>query len=136
MTIIPIEPLFISESTLTMGLDDYAAHISGAQFVPSSSTVTWKGAKRGSAFSRQTSPTWALTLNYAQDWESASSLSKYLLAHEGESITIELAPIDGGQAFEAEVIITPGAIGGEVDSFGTTSVTLGVLGAPDMVIGG
>lgn len=133
MPIIPIEPLFLSESTLTVGLDDYAAHISGAQFVPSSSTVIWKGSKRGSAFSRQTAPTWVLTLNYAQDWESLSSLSKYLLAHEGETVTMTLAPVDGGQAFEAEVIITPGAIGGEIDTFGTTSVTLGVLGAPDMV---
>ena len=133
MAALPIEPLFLSESKLTIGLDDYAAHISGAQFVPSSSTVTWKGLKRGSKFTRQTAPTWALTLNYAQDWESAASLSQYLLAHEGETVPMTLEPVDGGQAFTADIVITSGAIGGEVDTFGTTSVTLGVDGEPALV---
>lgn len=132
MATIPIQPLFLSASELTIGADDYAAHISGAQFVPSSSTVTWKGSKPGATFSRQTAATWTLTLNYAQDWESASSLSQYLLANEGSTVEVTLAPVDGGQAFTADVIITPGAIGGEVDQFGTTSVTLGVDGAPEL----
>lgn len=130
---IAIAPLFMSASTLTIGLDDYAAHISGAQFVPSSSAVTWKGLKPGATFTQQTSATWALTLNYAQDWETANSLSQYLLAHEGETVEMTLAPVDGGQAFSASVVITPGAIGGDVDTFGTTSVTLGVLGKPELV---
>lgn len=133
MPTIAIAPLFMSASTLTIGLDDYAAHISGAQFVPSSSSVNWKGLKPGATFTQQTAATWALTLNYAQDWETPNSLSQYLLAHEGETVEIELAPVDGGQAFEASVVITPGAIGGDVDTFGATSVTLGVLGKPELV---
>lgn len=134
MTIVPIKPLFLSESKLTVGLDDYAAHISGAKLVPSSSTVTWKGLKPGSAFSQQTIATWVLTINYAQDWESASSLSQYLLAHEGETVEMTLEPTDGGQAFTVQVTITPGAIGGDVDTFAAESVTLGVLGKPVKVV--
>lgn len=133
MATIPIEPLFLSESTLTFGLDDYAAHISGAKFVPTSSTVVWKGLKRGSKFTRQTAPTWALTLSYAQDWESAASLSRYLLEHEGETVEVTFEPIDGGQAFTADIIITPGAIGGDIDTFAGESVTLGVDGDPTLV---
>jgi hypothetical protein len=133
MPLLAIEPLFLSESTLTIGLNDYAAHISGAMFVPSSSAVTFKGLKAGASFTRQTTPTWALTLNYAQDWESAASLSQYLLENSGDTVEMTLAPIDGGQAFTATVTVTPGNIGGEIDTFATTSVTLGVLGQPAKV---
>lgn len=129
--VIPIEPVFMDAADMTLGGDDYAAHISGASFVPATSTVTWTGAKPGSSFSRNARATWVCTINLAQDWESEKSLSQYLHDHEGEVVPITLAPVSGGKAFTADVIIVPGTIGAEVNQFGTSSVSLGVNGRPE-----
>ena len=42
-------------------------------------------------------------------------------------------PKNGGPSFSADVVITPGAIGGAVNAFATTSVTLGCNGKPVLV---
>ena len=129
--VIPIEPVFMDAADMTLGGDDYAAHISGASFVPTTSTVTWTGAKPTSSFSRQGRATWVCTINYAQDWESAKSLSQFLHDNEGEVLPLTLAPVSGGKAFLAEITIAPGTIGAEINQFGTSSVTLGVNGRPE-----
>lgn len=128
---IPIEPLFMDAADLNIEGDDYAAAISGASFVPTTSTVNWTGAKPGATFTRQTRATWALNLNYAQDWESAKSLSQYLHANEGKEVTLTLAPVSDGRSFTAKVIIAPGTIGAEINQFGTSSISLGVNGRPE-----
>lgn len=134
MATIDIDPLFVDASDLTIGDDDYAAHISGAQCVPSSSQVTWTGSKPGAVFTRQTRSTWVLTINYAQDWESAKSLSKYLHDNEGETVDITVTPVSDGQAFTVSVNIAPGSIGGEINQFGTSTVSLGCNGRPEYVV--
>ena len=131
MPTIPIEPLFMDAADLNIDGDDYAAHISGASFVPTTSQVNWTGAKPGAVFTRQTRATWVLNLNFGQDWESAESLSQYLHDNEGEVKPITLAPVSGGKSFTADVVIAPGTIGAEINTFGVSTVALGVQGRPE-----
>ena len=135
MPVIAVDPIMMGSAKLTLGANDYEGHVSSAMFTPANNTpVVWKGLTASSVFSFGTKATWTLDLEYAQDWETADSLSKYLLANEGTVVAAVFEPVDGGQAYEADVIITPGAIGGAVDSVATGTVSLGVKGKPAPVV--
>jgi hypothetical protein len=59
------------------------------------------------------------------------SLSLYLLNNEGEEKCLVFSPLAGkGLVFAVRVVLTPGAIGGAIGSYGTASVTLPVRGRP------
>lgn len=126
-----VNPLFMSDVDMTFGADDYAGHLSSVTLTPQSSTVTWKGLKKGSSFSRATTPTWTANLEGAQDW-GPDGFSRYLYEHEGETVDVTLTPRAGGPVFSVSLIITPGAIGGAVDAYATQSVTLGIDGRPEL----
>lgn len=114
------------------GTGDFEKHVSQVQFDPSSSVQTWKGLTPTSVFSAGTAATWTCTLSYAQDWETTNSLSKFLYDNEGEEIDVLFEPVSGGQGWEATIIVAPGSIGGTVDSYATATVTLGVVGRPEL----
>jgi hypothetical protein len=126
MPILEVQPLVLKDVELLIGgLDDFRKHVSGVTFTPSSSQTTWSGLGLNT-HTDSGIPTWTVTLDYVQDWTSTTSLSAYLFEHEGETVAIEFTPTDGvGPAFTANVSIVPGAIGGTVNAFATTSVTLG-----------
>lgn len=126
----PFNPLYMTESVLTIGATDFAAEISGARLIPTSSSATWKGLKAGSSFTKAGLATWAMSVNLGQDHELASSLSTYLFLHEGEEITFTLEPIDGGTGFSGKLIVQAAEIGGDVDTFGTATVSMPVQGKP------
>ena len=128
----PFSPLYMTESTLTLGTTatDFAAEISGARLVPTSSSASWKGLKPGSVFTKAGLATWVLTVNCGQDHELATSLSTYLYEHEGEEVPFVLEPVDGGTGFNGLCIVQAGEIGGDVDTFGTATVTMPVQGKP------
>lgn len=126
----PFNPLYMTESVLTIGATDFAAEISGARLVPTSSSATWKGLKAGSTFTKAGLATWALTVNLGQDHELAGSLSTYLYTHEGEEIEFTLEPVEGGTGFAGKLIVQAAEIGGDIDSFGTATVSLPVQGKP------
>ena len=131
MVDIVVNPIFMGSASLLLGTDGYQAHVSSAVFTPGNNTpVVWKGLDPTSVFSFGQKATWTLDLEYAQDWETANSLSLYLLANEGDTIAAVLEPVNGGQGYTADVIITPGAIGGAVDTVAVGSVSLGVKGRP------
>lgn len=129
-----VSPIVLTDVLLTVGADNYQAHVSQVEFTPTSSNVTWKGLTPAANFTFGTTATWTVTLAYAQDWETADSLSGYLFDNEGETVSVVFAPKNGGQAFEADVIITPGAIGGTVDTVAVATVTLGVKGKPTRAV--
>lgn len=135
MASIAVQPFVLRDCTLAIGADNYEAHVSQVQFDPSASTQTWKGLTPTAVFTDSTTATWTCTLAYAQDWVTADSLSQYLHEHEGESVAATFVPKVGtGQpSVTATLIITPGSIGGTVDSFATATVTLGVSGKPTIV---
>lgn len=129
---IAVQPRTFKNCNLAIGEDQYQSHVSAATFIPSATEVVWKGASEGAVFTDMTRASWKLQLDYAQDWETADALSRYLHEHEGEIVPVEFQPVDGGAAFTAMVIITPGPAGGTVDATMTGSVTLGVQGKPNL----
>ena len=130
MTVIAVQPFILRDVDLLIGADNYEAHVSSVRFEPSSSTVTWKGLTPAAKFSAQTSAEWTCVLTLAQDWETANSLASYLLANEGESVDVTFRPVSGGPGFDATLILSAPAIGGDVDTIPTSQVTCGVDGVP------
>jgi hypothetical protein len=130
-TIVAVAPFVLKNVTLTVDTDDFKAHVSQVSFDPSGSQQTWKGLSPEAVFTDQSAPTWGLTLAYAQDWATPNSLSRYLYDHEGEVKPVTFVPDIAGQGtWSADVVITAGAVGGTVDAFATSTVTLGVQGRP------
>lgn len=135
----PFNPLYMTESVLKLGdgsPTDFAAEISGAQLVPTSSSATWKGLKPGSTFTKGGLATWGLTLNLGQDHELSTSLSNYLYDNEGETKEFTLEPIAGGTGFSGTLTIQAATIGADVDTFGAASVTMPVQGKPERSFAG
>jgi hypothetical protein len=126
----PFDPTYMTESVLEIGTTDYAAEVSGFQLVPTYTTASWKGLKPGSVFTRSGKATWVLTINFGQDHELATSLSTFLHENEGLQFPYSVAPLDGCTAFSGELIAQAGPIGGEVDQFGNSTVSLPVQGKP------
>lgn len=127
---IEVKPIVLRDVLLKIAVDDYEKHVSGVSIVPTTGSVTWNGLNPDAAFNFPTSTTWAAQLDYAQDWDTANSLSRYLFDHEGEKVTMLFEPVRGGLGWEVEVSIAPGSIGGQVNAVATATVTLGVNGRP------
>ena len=130
MAKIGIAPIVLKDALLKIGADNYEANVSAVEFVPSASSVPWKGLTPTASFTDMGSATWVCNLTFAQDWETTNSLSQYLLDHEGEQVEVEFRPVSGGAGFAATLVLTPGSIGGSVDSVAVSSVSLGVQGKP------
>ena len=131
-----VVPFVLKDVILTIGTDDYARHVDEVLFTPTvkADPITWQGLSPDASFSDAGVPetSWALTLTYAQDWDTANSLSAYLLANAGLSKTVVFQPKTGsGKAtFTATVTIAPGPIGGKGKQAATASVTMPLTGAP------
>ena len=95
--------------------------------------MSWNGLTPSATFTFPTATTWACKLDYAQDWETANSLSRYLFDNEGGQVEMTFTPKAGGLGWNVTVFIVPGSIGGQVNSVATASVTLGVVGKPTPV---
>lgn len=138
MATITVTPIVLNDVVLTVGTDNYEAHVSKVQFDPSSSVVKWKGLTPSSQFNFGTTADWTVSLEFAQDWVTTNSLSKYLFDNEGTSKVVTFKPkkppTGTAPTWTATVIITPGAIGGAVDSVAVASVTLGVQGKPALTV--
>jgi hypothetical protein len=132
MATIAINPLYMRDVVLTIGTDDYQKHVSGVTFTPAPKSAQWTGLA-DNTHSAVGTPTWTCELTYAQDWDTANSLSAYLFANQGETKAVVFEPVNGGQGFSANVIIQAGAIGGQVDTFASTSVSLPLDGAPALI---
>lgn len=107
--------------------DNFAGHVSNVLVAPTSSTVTWAGGTPESQLSDTILGGWTLALNVAQDWDNADALCHFLLAHAGEGATFEYGP-DASSAFRSSVhvdTIVPPAIGGAVNQFNESTVTMG-----------
>jgi len=130
MAQIAVSPIILKNVLFQVDLDSYEKHVSSVEFVPSASTVTWKGLTPASVFTFGSTATWQCNVSFAQDWETDDSLSLYLFENEGEEIDVVFEPVNGGAGFSATLIVAPGSIGGAVDSVAVSTVTLGVKGKP------
>lgn len=126
-------PLYMKDAVLTIDGTDVAAECSEVIFSPSSSIATWKGLKPDATHTHASTATWVANIKYGQDWDNEDSLGHLLLASEGESKAAVFRPKTGGQAFYVTIILSPGAIGGAVDGFAESSVSLGMTGKPSLV---
>jgi len=130
MAVISVEPVILQESILTIGADDHASAVSSVRILPNSSIVRYKGLKRNT-HTYPTVPDWSAEINFAQDWADPASLANYLFEHQGETVPAVFEPTSGvGLRWAVDLVITPGAIGGDVDTVMVSPVTLGVNGAP------
>ena len=133
MATLEVTPLILKDVELTIGTDDFKKHVSGVTFTPSTSPLTWTGLG-GNTHSNQAQATWTATIDYVQDWTSAKSLSRYLYENEGHTVAATFRPTAGaGGHFSVSLVLTPGAIGGQVNAYATTSVTLGCDSKPAWV---
>jgi len=130
MAQIGVQPRVLKNYLLTFGTDQYEKHVNSVTLTPSASVQTWKGGTPDDVYTDATNATWTLDLAYAQDWATPNSLSRYLFEHEGETVAMSFEPIAEGPSFTANVIVTPGAVGGAIDAFATATVSLGVQGKP------
>ncbi|MCA0322306.1 MAG: hypothetical protein LCH60_06990 [Actinobacteria bacterium] len=136
MAKLTVSPLVFKDIFLSIGTgtpDDFARHVSEAIFEPKSETITWQGAAPDAGFSDQGAPTWTLKISFAQDWTTANSLVKYLMANIGKQVPCTLKPNASATTpvvVTATVICSPPPIGGTVNKVMEGSVTLGVVGSP------
>lgn len=130
MSTIAVKPYIIADCLLTIGADNYEAHASKIELVPSITKVKFKGSTPSSVHNLTSTPEWVLNLTYAQDWETAAALSRYLHEHQGEAVECTFEPKKGGSTVTATITIEPGSIGGDVDAVAGSSVALGVTGQP------
>lgn len=129
-TVVDVEPVYLDNAALIIGAFDYAAAASKIECQPSIKSATFRGMKRTAAYTSTSVESWTLAIDFAQDFETAESFSNMLFDHQGEKVTIEFAPIDGGKAWLVDVQLVPGGIGGTGSAHATTSISLGVLGQP------
>lgn len=133
MPTIAVAPFVLKDVVLTVGTDNYEAHVSSVKFTPQVQVVTWRGLTPSSAFSDTTAPVWQCTLSYVQDWKTPNSLAQYLMANAGQQKTVVFKPqgaATGAPIFTATLILVPGEIGGDVNTVQVASVTCGVVGEP------
>lgn len=135
-----VDPLVLKDVLLQLGdptgedpAFDFRKHVDQVTLTPSSSQVQWTGLGKNT-HTDVTTATWVAALNYVQDWKTPDSLSRFLYENEGAEVPVVFQPKAGdGPSFRGVLVITPGAIGGAVNAFATTSVTLGLKGRPELV---
>lgn len=126
MADIDVSPLVLKDCVLVIDGDNYEKGVSGVKFIPKSSTIAWQGLTPESAFTDASTPEWTCQIDYVQDWDTTDSLSRYLLANAGATVAASFKPKAAGTpSFAANIVIAPGQIGGDVNKYATTSVTLG-----------
>lgn len=129
-TVVEVEPIYLDNAALIIGAFDYAAAASKIECKPSIKSTTFRGMKRSASWTSTSVESWALEIDFAQDFETAESFSNLLFDFQGEQVEIEFAPIEGGTAWFVDVQLVPGGIGGGGQGHATSSISLGVLGEP------
>jgi len=122
VNVIP-KPLFLTDTLMQIAADNYEAGLTAVLFTPPA-PVKFTGMTPTAVFS-QLPAEWTCQIDYVQDWDSAGSLSQYLLDNVGKQVTAVFTPKKGtGKKFTATITILPGPIGGTGGAFATASVTL------------
>lgn len=119
MTLLTVQPFTMKDCLMTIGADDFARHLSSVKFTPNvtKEKVEWQGLTPDATFTDTSAPVtdWVADLAFAQDWESDSSLSQYLLDHAGEDVVAVFEPKRGvGKRFTSTLTLPPPQIGGDV----------------------
>lgn len=124
MVAIAVKPFVLRDVDLQIGTDNYEAHVSQCEYVPTTPQLSWTGLANNTVSASGTA-TWVLTIAGAQDWETANSLSQFLHEHEGETLPVTLTPKDGAGTFTSDITIAPANIGGTAAAFSVFTVSMG-----------
>lgn len=129
MAVIAVTPLYLSNSTLKIGADNYEAAVSSVKVTPNVTTAQFRGLTPSAVYKKAVTD-WTCEVEFVQDWKTAGSLSNYLLANANNTVTAVFVPDVGGPSVTVSIVLTPPEIGGAVGEFATTSVQMGVNGVP------
>lgn len=107
-------------ATISVGADDYSAHIQDYNYAPGGATtevtdVTGKVTR----FSGESG--WTLNLNVFQDF-TATGLARKMFADEGKKFTIKI--VDGPTTWTSEVSLVAPTIGGATKQVGVSALAL------------
>ena len=124
MAVVPLtNPYSLKNATLAIDVDDYTAAVTQVEFTPSTATSTVRTID-GVAHKDQSTAEWNCTIGFIQDLDP-SGLLRYLLDHDGESKSVSFVPESGGPTITADLVVSPGAIGGTAGAdLAVGSVTL------------
>lgn len=116
-------PYALKNATLSIETDDYTAAVTQVEFSPSVATSTVRTID-GVAHKDQSTSEWNCTIGFIQDLDP-SGLLRYMLDHDGESKSVSFVPESGGPTITADLVVSPGAIGGTAGAdLAVGSVTL------------
>ena len=122
----------MSNATFKVGANNYEAAVSKVVLTPTVTVSKFKGVN-GATTRTASLPEWVLSMDFPQDFATATSLSNFLLTGTGTVVVADLTPVAGGPGYRASVLLVPGEIGGTVDNTSTASVTLEVIGQPTLI---
>ena len=97
------------KAPVSFGTDEYTAHLSRAEFVPTQPTAAFTDLD-GVTHNLGGTSAWVFEIAGVQDYETLNSLSRFLRDHEGEEIDVSF-PF-GGEQHEATVVAGAVSIGG------------------------
>ena len=123
-----MQPYVLKDAVLTIAADDFTAAISQAVFVPQA-VWSWHDSLASTATPIFERVRWTCTLSYLQDLTDGS-LTLYLLTHVGETKTVVFTPVAGGKTITADVMISPGQLGGVTSQLTTATVTMPLFDEP------
>jgi hypothetical protein len=134
MVQIAVAPTVLKDVLLQLGDNNFETACSSVIFTPNATSVTWQGLTPASSFTDVASALWTVALTFVQDWDTPQSLSEFLYDNEGITVPAYFRPRNGkGSAFSTNVVITPGAVGGAVNTYNESTVTLGAKGKPTRI---
>lgn len=129
MTIIqPAILNYLKNSEFEISLDggttgnDYAGTCRSIRCEPTGATATFYGMKPDAVWEENGGH--QLTFEFADDYDTVSSLWNFLFDNNGEPATITFRPKVGGQAFQVTATLKSAGIGGTTREVATSSVTL------------
>lgn len=121
-------PRMLKRLRLRIGEDSFSGQVSNFALVPSTTTATWQGGTPEASYSDTSDATWLATMNVIQDYETETSLVRYLLRFQGRRALLEFQPLDAG-SFVLYTVVTLAApqIGGAVNAFNEASISMGAM---------
>lgn len=135
MPIVNINAKVLRDAIVTIGDNEFQTSISNITMTPTATSIVWSGVG-GNTLTDTSSATWAAAITFAQDFETPNSLSQFLFDNEGATFPFYFRPRNGvGMAYTGVVTITPGAIGGAVNTINESTVTLGLSSKPTQISG-
>jgi hypothetical protein len=126
--------LIIKDAVVSINGDTYQDAISSVVFTPSADKITWKGIS--SSFTDTSASTWEASITFTQDFDTPGSLSLLLFNGEGTTVPMVFKPRSGvGSSITANIVLSPGAMGGVGGATAEATVTLGCATKPVIVPG-